>query len=62
VLDGGGETLKFPLLYHVFLTSNTKGIEGVTNLNSRMTAEVGADGTLKVNDFHLGTDPPARNW
>jgi hypothetical protein len=54
--------LKFPLLYRVFLTSNTKGAEGVTNVDSRMTAEVNRDGTFTVKDFHLGTDPPARTW
>jgi hypothetical protein len=61
-LANAGPDLKFPLLYHCFLTSNTKGLEGVTNLDSRMTAEVSADGTIKVDDFHLGKDPAARNW
>lgn len=62
VLDNPNRVLKFPLLYHCFLTSNTKDMPDMTNLDSRMTAEVEADGTIKVRDFHLGTNPPARNW
>jgi hypothetical protein len=62
VQDGPGGPLKFPLVYHCFLTSNTKGLEGLTNVDSRMTAQVSRDGTIKVTEFHLGTDPPAREW
>lgn len=62
VLDAQSDKLTFPLLAHVFLTSNTKDIEGMLNLDSRMTAEVSQDGTIKVKDFHLGQDPPAREW
>jgi hypothetical protein len=62
VLINDGKTLKFPLLARVFLTSNTKGAEGVTDVDSRMTAEVKQDGTIEVRNFHLGQDPPARDW
>ena len=60
--DGTDGPLKFPLLYHVYLTSNTKGDEGMVNVDSRMNAEVSADGTFKVTDFHMGNKPPARTW
>ena len=62
VLDNPVAPMKLPLLYHCFLTSNTKGLDGVTNVDARMTAQVNVDGTVKVEDFHMGTDPPARNW
>jgi hypothetical protein len=54
--------MRFPLRYQCFLTSNTKQIPGRVTVDSRMTAEVHADGTIKVKDFHLGTNPPAREW
>jgi len=62
VLNAQCDALVFPLLAHVFLTSNTKSLEGVTNVDSRMTAKVRQDGTIKVDDFHLGQEPPAREW
>ena len=61
VLDGA-TPLTFPILCHVFLTSNTKDMPDVTNLDSRMTAELTHDGKIKVKNFHLGQDPPAREW
>jgi hypothetical protein len=54
--------LVFPLLYHVFLTSNTKGLEDVVNVDSRMTALLHQDGTIEVIDFHMGKEPPSRTW
>ena len=62
VLDSKGGPMTFPLLYHVFLSSNPNEISDQTKVDSRMTAEVNQDGTVKVDDFHLGTNPPSRNW
>jgi hypothetical protein len=60
--DGTDGPLKFPLVYDVFLTSNTKGDEGMVNVDSRMTAKVNLDGTVHVDEFHMGKTPNARNW
>jgi hypothetical protein len=60
--DGTDGPMKFPLVYQVFLTSNTKGMEDIVNVDSRMTASIAADGTLHVDDFHIGRTPPARTW
>lgn len=60
--DGTDGPLKFPLLYHVFLTSNTKGLEDVINVDSHMTALLNEDGTITVKEFHMGKEPHARNW
>jgi hypothetical protein len=54
--------MTFPLHFQIFLTSNAKGLPEVPTLESRMTAEVDADGKVKVDEFHLGSDPPSRNW
>lgn len=62
VLDSKEGPMKFPLLFHIFLTSNPKGFEYATNVDSRMTVEVNKDGMIKVDDFHLGKDTPSRNW
>jgi hypothetical protein len=62
VLNSPAGPLKFPVQYHVYLTANPKGIDGATNVDSRMSGVVNQDGTIKVDDFHLGTDPAARNW
>ena len=62
VLDSKGGSLTFPLLFNVFLSSDPKNDSGPEEVNSRMTAEIKADGTLEVKDFHLGTLPPARTW
>jgi|GEM_PF-1935855 len=60
--DGTDGPLKFPLIYHVFLTSNTKGMDDIINVNSRMIASVSKDGTVQVDNFHMGNKPPARTW
>lgn len=57
-----GDALKFPLVFDVYLTSDTKAPSGGAKVDSRMTAEVAKDGSLRVTNFHLGTSPPARNW
>ena len=62
VEDNTTGPMTFPLHFHVFLSSNVKGIPGLPTLESRMTAEVDQEGKVKVDDFHLGSDPPARNW
>jgi hypothetical protein len=59
--DGTDGPMTFPLSYQVYLTSNCKGDEGTINLDSGMTAEVSADGTIKVKDFSIGKRG-ARNW
>lgn len=56
------ETSSLPLKIHAFLTSNPKGIEGHTNLDSRLEAVVDKNGKFRVTNFHLGTKPPARSW
>jgi len=61
VLAAPSGPLTFPLHYQCYLTSDPKNSDGAA-VNARMTAEVNADGTVKVTDFHLGTNPPARNW
>jgi hypothetical protein len=62
VLDSAATPLTFPIQCHVYLTSNTKGLSDVLNVDSRMNAEVLRDGTIKVTKFYLGQDPPAREW
>lgn len=62
VLDEKSAAMKFPLIYHVFLTSDPKGGGDGTPVDARMTAEVSTDGTVKVTEFHLGDKPAARNW
>ena len=62
VLDATSDNLKFPISARVFLTSNTKDLQDVTNLDSRMEAQINRDGTIKVTKFYLGQDPPAREW
>ncbi len=53
--------LTFPLRYKCYLSSQPKDGDNA-KLNARMTGEVAADGTINVTDFHLGNQPPARNW
>lgn len=62
VLDAAMGNLQFPIVARVFLTSNTKGLPDITNLDSRLNAEINRDGTFKVTKFYLGQDPPAREW
>lgn len=63
VLDSSGRPLKFPMLFHCFLSSDPKGAEDKRDkVEARMTAQVNEDGTFKVDDFYLGANPPARTW
>jgi hypothetical protein len=56
------EAPSLPLKVHVFLTSNPKAIESLTNLDSRLNAVVDKDGKFRVTNFYLGTKPASRNW
>ena len=62
VLTAEGDDMKFPMPFHVFLTSNPKSIEGMVTVDSRMSGTISENGTIVVNDFHLGTEPPARDF
>jgi hypothetical protein len=62
VEDNTTGPMTFPLHFHVFLSSNVKGLPDLPTLESRMTAEVDRDGGVRVDEFHLGSDPPSRNW
>ena len=62
VLDDKEGPLKFPLHFHCFQTSHTKGPDDAVNVDARMTVRVNEDGTFKVEKFYLGTEPPSRNW
>ena len=62
VLDNPSSPMEFPLIFQVFLTSNPKGLEGQTNVDARMTVDVNENGTIKVKEFRLGKEPPAREW
>ena len=59
-----GTPLSFPLVVHVYLTSNPKGIEDRTRteLNARLDAVVDMEGKFNVTKFYLGTEPPAPRW
>jgi hypothetical protein len=46
--------LKFPVLFHVFLTSNPKGAEGVPEVDSFMDAVLKDTGEITVTRFQLG--------
>ena len=48
------ENLKFPLRFHVYLTSNPKGAPGVPEIDSSMEATLAADGSIKITGFHAG--------
>jgi hypothetical protein len=63
VADGDkNEAPSLPMKIRAYLTSNPKGIETLTNLDSRLDAVVDKNGKLRVTNFHLGTKPPAPNW
>ena len=58
-----GAPLKFPLIVHMYLTSNPKGIEDVENqLDARLNAKVKEDGSFEVTKFYLGTKPASPRW
>ncbi len=52
VVGNGG--ISAPLQLKVVLSSNPKGIEGITSLYSHMDAEVDAEGRFTVKKFSLG--------
>ncbi len=46
--------LKFPVRFHVYLTSNCKGAENVPEVDSSMEATLNEDGRIKVTEFKMG--------
>jgi hypothetical protein len=46
--------LVFPVRFHVYLTSNPKGADGIPNLDSSMEAIMSQDGVIKITKFHYG--------
>ena len=54
LVDGVNKApLKFPLYFHVSLTSDPKEIDAATALNSALDATLESDGTIKITAFHL---------
>jgi hypothetical protein len=57
-----GDPVTLPLVFHVYLTSNPKGLDDPSELNSRLDAKVNENGKIVVTGFHLGNTPPAPRW
>ena len=57
------DPIRFPLHVSAVLTSNPKGSEGVTNLDSHLEGAIDEKGRLKVTLFKLGhATPPHGAW
>jgi hypothetical protein len=46
--------LIFPVRFHVYLTSNPKGADGVPEVDSSMEATLSQDGAIAITEFHDG--------